>query len=195
MSAKIKYQAFKSAAEFRKWLTVHHRTRDELWIRFYKKDSGQATVTYAQALDEALCYGWIDGHVRSLDERSWIHRFTPRRAKSGWSKRNTEHVARLIAAKKMRAAGLAQVEQAQADGRWSAAYDSPSTAKPPPDFLRALNKNPAAKTQFALLIKSELYSICYQIQTAKKPETRARRIGKIIDLLAQGKSPRAAKSD
>jgi uncharacterized protein YdeI (YjbR/CyaY-like superfamily) len=194
VSKKIKYQSFKSAADFRKWLSTHHRTRDELWLRFYKKDSGKPSVTYAEAVDEALCFGWIDGQVRKLDTLSWIQRYTPRRARSGWSKRNTEHAMRLIASKRMRAAGLAQIRQAQSDGRWSAAYDSPATAKPPADFLRALSKNLRAKAHFAKLGRAGIYSICYRLQTAKKPETRARRLAAIIGELADGEFPVGKKN-
>jgi len=132
--------SFKSSVDFRCWLEKSHAGPDGLWLRFYKKSSGQKTITHAEALDEALCFGWIDGQAKPLDDRSWIQKFTPRRSRSGWSKKNTEHIERLTLAGAMTAAGLKAVEAAKADGRWKAAYDSPRDAKPPKDFLAALKK-------------------------------------------------------
>lgn len=168
------------------WLAVNHGKCDGIWLRLFKKDSGRATVTYAEALDQALCFGWIDGQVKSLDELSWIQKFTPRRARSGWSKRNTEHVERLTKAGLMMPAGLLAVEAAKADGRWKSAYESPKNAKPPEDFLRALGKNRKAKVFFETLNRANVYAIVYRLQTAKKPETRARRMEIILAMLAKG---------
>ena len=182
----MKTLAFKSVADFRAWLACNHGVCDGLWLRIFKKESGKQTVTYAEALDQALCFGWIDGLKKSHDECSWIQRFTPRRAKSGWSKRNTQHVERLITAGHMTAAGLKAVEAAKADGRWQAAYDSHRTATPPEDFLKALGKCQPAKTFFETLNRANVYAIVYRLQTAKKPETRERRMKNILAMLARG---------
>jgi len=182
----MKRLGFKSAAVFRAWLVVNHAKCDGIWLRFFKKDSGKATVTYAQALDQALCFGWIDGQAKALDELSWIQKFTPRRARSGWSKRNTEHVERLTKDGLMMPAGLQAVAAAKADGRWHTAYDSPRNAKPPEDFLKALAKDKKAKSFFDGLNRANLYAIVYRLQTAKKPETRARRMEMIVAMMSRG---------
>lgn len=143
-------------------------------------------MSYAEALDEALCFGWIDGQKRPSDEESWLQKFTPRRARSGWSKRNTEHADRLIAAGKMTPSGLDEIEAAKADGRWHTAYDAFGSAEVPEDFLKALEKNPRALAFFDTLNKTNLYSIVYRLQTAKRPDTRARRIERIVAQLARG---------
>jgi uncharacterized protein YdeI (YjbR/CyaY-like superfamily) len=145
-----------------------------------------ATVTYAQALDRALCFGWIDGQKKPHDNQSWLQKFTPRRKRSGWSKINTQHAVRLIESGEMESAGLEEVNAAKSDGRWRAAYDSFATAAVPNDFLSALAKNKKAKDFFETLNKTNLYSIAYRLQTAKKPETRTRRIEQIIQMLARG---------
>lgn len=184
----MKTRGFRSTREFRAWLDKHHAQSDGLLLRIYKKDSGIATVTYAQALDEALCYGWIDGQKLPLDEKSWLQKFTPRRPKSGWSKRNTEHAARLIKSGAMTAAGLRQIGAAKADGRWQAAYDSQSGATAPEEFLDALARNRKASAFYKTLNKTNLYSIAYRLQTAKRPETKARRIETIVAMLARGET-------
>jgi uncharacterized protein YdeI (YjbR/CyaY-like superfamily) len=178
--------SFKSGAEFRRWLAANHAASAGIWLRIFKKGSGVPSITYAEALDEALCYGWIDGQKQPHDEDSWRQKFTPRRVKSGWSKRNTEHAARLIAAKRMKAAGRAEIEAAKKDGRWAAAYDSPSKATVPEDFLEALRKNRKALAFFASLNKANTYAIAYRLQTAKKPETRARRMEIILGMMRRG---------
>jgi uncharacterized protein YdeI (YjbR/CyaY-like superfamily) len=178
---------FPTAAAFRKWLVANHAKAEGLWLRIYKKDSGKKSITYAEALDEALCFGWIDGMKKGLDEVSWVQRFTPRRAKSGWSKINTGHAERLVGVGKMHATGLRHIEAAKADGRWKAAYDSPKTANPPADFLKALSQNKKAKAFFLTLNKANVYAIVYQLQTAKKPETRQKRMAKILAQLETGK--------
>ena len=182
----MKTLAFKSADYFRVWLTRHHNTCDGIWLRIFKKDSGKRTVTYAQALDQALCFGWIDGLKKSHDELSWIQRFTPRRPKSGWSKLNMQHVERLFAAGHVTDAGLKAVAAAKADGRWQAAYDSHGTASPPDDFLKALGKLKQAKAFFETLNRANIYAIVYRLQTAKKPETRERRMKNILAMLVRG---------
>ncbi len=177
---------FESGAAFRRWLERHHERRQGIWLRIYKKESGVPTVTYSDALDEALCFGWIDGQRKAVDSKSFKQRFTPRRPRSAWSKRNTEHAERLIKAGKMRPAGIAQIEAAKADGRWQAAYDAFGSAAVPEDFLAALRKHREAHDFFKTLNKTNLYSIVYRLQTAKKPETRARRFEQIIERLSRG---------
>ena len=179
--------SFKSAATFRRWLEKNHGNPDGIWLRIFKKDSGEKSVTYAEALDQALCFGWIDGLKKSFDKRSWIQRFTPRRAKSGWSKLNTQHVERLVKSGHMTRTGMAAVAAAKADGRWQAAYTSPRNAGPPEDFLKALAKNKKAKALFESLNRANVYSIVYRLTTARKPETRAKRMELILTMMAQGK--------
>jgi uncharacterized protein YdeI (YjbR/CyaY-like superfamily) len=180
--------SFRSPSEFRKWLSANHRQSDGIWLRIFKKDSGESSVTYAEALDEALCVGWIDGQKQRHDEVSWRQRFTPRRPKSGWSKINTQHAERLIAAGRMKAAGQAQIDAAKKDGRWTAAYDSPSKATFPEDFLAALRRNKKAQAFFESLNKANRYAIAYRLQTAKKPETKQRRMEIILAMLARGEA-------
>jgi uncharacterized protein YdeI (YjbR/CyaY-like superfamily) len=179
---------FGSAAAWEAWLDEHHAHAAGVWLQIAKKDSGIATVTYAQALDVALCVGWIDGQRRGFDERWFLQRFTPRKARSRWSKINTEHVARLIAEGRMRPAGLAQVEAARADGRWDAAYASQANATVPPDLQAALDANPAAAAFFATLRGANRYAILYRVQDARRPETRARRIERFVAMLARGET-------
>jgi len=178
--------AFESPQAWRRWLAPHHADSNGIWMRIFKKGSGVPSINYAQALDEALCYGWIDGQKRIFDEESWVQKFTPRRARSGWSKRNTEHAERLINAGEMKAAGLAEVEAAKRDGRWDRAYSSPGAATLPEDFLRELNKNGKAKAFFETLNKRNTYPITYRLQTAKKAETRERRLREILAMLERG---------
>ena len=178
--------SFSSQKEFRRWLAKNHDKSEGIWLRIYKKNSGVQTVTYAEALDEALCFGWIDGQKKPFDEESWLQKFTPRRPRSGWSKINTEHAERLIKEKKMTAAGRKQVEAAKADGRWHAAYDRFARAQPPEEFLNALEKNKKAKAFYETLNKTNLFSIAYRLQTAKREETKQKRIKEIIAMLARG---------
>jgi uncharacterized protein YdeI (YjbR/CyaY-like superfamily) len=180
-------RAFSTAKAWEAWLAKRHATATGLWIRFYKKSSGHPTVTHAEALDAALCYGWIDAHAKPLDALSWLHRFTPRGPRSGWSKINIGHAERLIQSKRMRPAGLARIQEAQADGRWQRAYDSPKAMTIPDDFLKALGKDKKAKAFFDTLNRANLYAIAYRLQTAKKPETRRRRMDRILAMLAEGK--------
>ena len=184
----MEIQSFPSALEFRSWLEEHHAQSNGLLLRIYKKDSGIATVTYTEALDQALCFGWIDGQKLPVDEKSWVQKFTPRRPKSSWSKKNTEHVARLMKAGAMTAAGLKQIEAAKADGRWKAAYDSQSNTSVPKEFLNALARNKKASAFYKTLNKTNLYSIAYRLQTAKRPETKIKRIKSIVEMLARGET-------
>lgn len=178
--------AFKSPAEFRKWLAANHVKVDGIWLRIYKAKSNQPSITYAEALDQALCHGWIDGQRKTHDEHSFIQKFTPRRVRSQWSMRNTLHVQRLIQAGLMTDAGLKAVEAAKADGRWETAYDSPRNATPPEDFLKALGRDKKARAFFETLNKANRYAIVYRLQSAKKPETRERRMLKILTMMSRG---------
>jgi uncharacterized protein YdeI (YjbR/CyaY-like superfamily) len=177
--------SFPTQGAFRSWLGENHSRSEGIWLRIYKKVSDVPSVTYAQALDEALCYGWIDGQKQKGDSTSWLQRFTPRRRGSGWSKINTQHAERLIKSGEMTPAGLKEVEAARRDGRWKAAYDSFGSAQPPNDFLSELNKNRKAKAFFETLDRRNVYAILYRLQTAKKPETRSKRIQQFIDMLAR----------
>ncbi|MBV9625498.1 MAG: YdeI/OmpD-associated family protein [Acidobacteria bacterium] len=177
--------SFRSSEEFRRWLGANHRHSPGLWLRIFKKDSRTVSITYSEALDEALCFGWIDGQKQRYDELSWLQCFTPRRRKSGWSRINTEHASRLIEAGRMRPAGQDEIDAAKRDGRWTAAYDSPSRATFPQEFLAALSKNNKAKEFFDSLNRTNRYAIAYRLQTAKKPETRQRRMEMILGMLAR----------
>src|SRR5579884_1982696 len=169
---------FASWQDWECWLAEHHTDTEGVWLKLAKKESGIASVTYAEALDIALCYGWIDGQKAAFDEQYWLQKFTPRRPKSGWSKVNCEKAMALIKAGRMQPAGMRQVELAQADGRWERAYDSQSSISVPEDFQRELDKNEQAKAFFATLDSANRYAILYRLQTAKKPETRTTRIHK-----------------
>jgi uncharacterized protein YdeI (YjbR/CyaY-like superfamily) len=172
--------------EFRRWLEKNHAVSDGVWLRLFKKSSGRESLTYAEALDQALCHGWIDGQLKPFDAKSWLRKFTPRRPRSGWSKVNVAHVERLIKTGQMARAGLAAVEAAKANGRWQVAYDSPRNAAPPEDFLKALNKDRRAKAFFHTLNRANVYSIVYRLQTAKRPETRESRLKMILEMLSRG---------
>lgn len=178
--------SFKSQKDWASWLAKQHAASNGIWLRFFKKDSGVASVTYAEALDEALCYGWIDGRLDPYDEKSWLRRFTPRRPRSPWSKRNIEHVNRLTAAGRMKPAGLKEVDAAKKDGRWEKAYDPQGAMEMPADFLQALAKNKKAKAFFESLNRANRYAIAWRLQTAKRPETRARRMQAILAMLKKG---------
>jgi uncharacterized protein YdeI (YjbR/CyaY-like superfamily) len=171
------------------WLEENHVAQSGVWLQFAKKGSGVETVNYGEALEVALCYGWIDGQVRRLDERYYLQRFTPRRARSSWSKVNVEKALALIERGQMKPAGLAAIEEAKADGRWERAYDPPSKIQVPDDLRAALDESPKAAELFAKLNSTNRYAILYGIQNAKRPETRARRIAKFVDMLARGETP------
>ncbi len=180
--------AFASAAAFRQWLTRHHADHSGIWLKIAKNGSGIRTVTYAEALDEALCFGWIDGQKKSFDATSFLQKFTKRGKRSAWSKINVGHVTRLEKEGRMKAAGLAAVAAAKADGRWAAAYHSSSTAEMPEDFLTALAGEPAAKAFFDTLNKTQRYSFFFRITTAKKAETRNKRIADFVKMLKRGET-------
>ncbi|HEV8606145.1 MAG TPA: YdeI/OmpD-associated family protein [Tepidisphaeraceae bacterium] len=179
--------AFASAGAFQTWLAKNRSKSTGIWLRFFKKASGRKTVTYSEALDAALCYGWIDGLVKSYHDHSYLQRFTPRRPKSLWSKRNRQHAARLIKTKRMQPAGLKAIQAAKRDGHWQAAYDSPSKMAIPKDFLKELSRNARAKAFFATLNKINTYAIAWRLQTAIRPQTREKRMKAILEMLASGK--------
>lgn len=178
---------FKTADAWRTWLSEHYADEPGVWLKFAKKASGIESLNYAAALQEALCFGWIDGQAKTIDETYYLQKFTKRRPQSMWSKRNIGYVAALIEAGKMQPAGLAAIEAAKADGRWQNAYDSASVMTMPDDFKEALEKYPKAYEFYKTLNKTNTYAILWRIQTAKRPETRALRITKFIAMLDEGK--------
>ena len=178
--------SFETPDEWNHWLEQNYHTLKGIWLRFYKKGSGVTSITYAQALDEALCYGWIDGQLKGSDEKSYLQRFTPRRARSIWSKRNIEHVARLEKEGRIKPSGLKEIEAAKVDGRWDKAYDSHSNMTIPEDFLLELQKDKTAFAFFETLTKSNKYAIAWRLQTAAKSETRDKRMKTILEMLSKG---------
>jgi uncharacterized protein YdeI (YjbR/CyaY-like superfamily) len=179
-------RSFGSRAEWIRWLEREHGSSTGVWLQIARKDAGAESISYAEALDAALCYGWIDGRKDRLDDRAWLQRFTPRRARSRWSKRNRALAEALIERGEMAPAGMREVERARADGRWDAAYDSHSTATVPADLRAALEHDQAAGEFFATLDSNNRYAILYRIQEARRPETRARRIAKYVAMLSAG---------
>ena len=180
--------AFLSAKDWERWLAKGHAKSGGVWLQFFKKGSGIASVSYAEALAVALCYGWIDGQLKKHDGDSWLRKFTPRRSKSIWSKRNCELVEQLTRSRKMRPAGLKEIAAAKADGRWGRAYDSPSKTTVPADFLSLLSQNRKAYAHFKTLNKANVYAITWRLQTAKKTETREKRMTAIMEMLSKGQS-------
>jgi uncharacterized protein YdeI (YjbR/CyaY-like superfamily) len=184
-------KSFRTEAAFEAWLAANHARETELWLRVYKKHSGKATVTHAQALDVALCWGWIDGIRKALDPRSFLQRFTPRRPKSVWSQINKQHVARLTACGRMTPHGQRQVDAAKADGRWDAAYApirSATRATIPDDLRAAIDANPRARKTFHLLGRQNLFALAFRTNHMKTPGGRARKIAVLVDMLARGET-------
>jgi uncharacterized protein YdeI (YjbR/CyaY-like superfamily) len=182
--------AFADQDEFQAWMEAEHQDNpDGIWLKFAKKASGIDTIVYSEALDVALCFGWIDGQGKGLDETHHLQRFLPRRKRSKWSMINRDHVARLIEEGRMRPEGQAQIDAAKADGRWDAAYPSPANATVPDDLRTALDDDPKAAATFAGLSSANRYSILYHLHDAKKPETRERRMQKYLAMLREGKGP------
>jgi uncharacterized protein YdeI (YjbR/CyaY-like superfamily) len=184
-------KTFKSQAAFETWLAAHHDTAPEIWIKMHKKGAGLASVTPAQALDVALCWGWIDGIRKGFDERSFLQRYTPRGRKSTWSQINREHVARLVAAGRMTPHGQRQVDAARADGRWDAAYAPmrATTASTLPDDLRAaIDANPLARQAFPTLSKQNLFALAFRTNAMKTPLGRAKKIAALVAMLARGET-------
>lgn len=187
--AKIK--SFRTTAAFEKWMAAHHASESELWLKIHKKSSGLPTVDYAQALDVALCWGWIDGIRKSFDEQSFLQRFTPRKAKSMWSQVNREHVARLIVAGRMTPHGQQHVDAAKADGRWDAAYApirESSRQNIPEDLRAAIEANPRARKTFAMLSKQNLFALAFRTNNMKTPAGRAKKIAALVAMLARGET-------
>jgi uncharacterized protein YdeI (YjbR/CyaY-like superfamily) len=184
-----KTMTFASPADLGRWLEANHATESELWVKVFKKRSGVPSVTWGDVVTETLCWGWIDGIKKSFDDQAYLQRITPRRPRSRWSKRNTEHVERLTAAGRMEEPGLLCVRDAKADGRWEAAYPPPSEAEVPADFLAALENQPKAKEVFETLNKSGRYTIAIRLSTAKGAETRRRRFEAFIGMLGRGETP------
>ena len=181
---------FASQADFEAWLEENHADSDGIWVKMAKRGSGIASVSLPEALDTALCFGWIDGQRKGLDDDWFLQRYTPRRRRSKWSKINREKAEALIAARRMRPAGLAQVEAAKADGRWEDAYPSPSQMTVPPDLQAEFDRYPKAAAFFETLSSTNRYAVLYRIHDAKRPETRARRIAKYVGRLARGEAIR-----
>jgi uncharacterized protein YdeI (YjbR/CyaY-like superfamily) len=175
-----------SAEEWERWLSEQPEDSPGVWLKLGKKGKGVPVVPYARVLDTALCHGWIDGQRKALDDAYFLQKFTPRRPRSVWSKRNCEHVKRLIESGRMRPSGMRQVELAKADGRWDAAYEGQKVASVPDDLQRELDAHPRAAEFFATLNSQNRYAILYRLQTAKKPETRARRLTQFVEMLDAG---------
>lgn len=178
--------AFETQQAWERWLRTHHRSSAGVWLLLAKKASGDASVTYAGALEVALCYGWIDGQKRSHSAAAWLQKFTPRGRRSVWSKINCAKAVALAKSGRMQPAGLEEMAKAKQDGRWERAYDSPGTATVPRDLQAAFNASPRAKSFFASLDGGNRYAVLWRVQTAKKPETRAKRIAQFVAMLERG---------
>ncbi|MDX2246733.1 MAG: YdeI/OmpD-associated family protein [Bacteroidia bacterium] len=176
---------FPTQNDFELWLSENHDQCEGIWLQFFKKSSGVQSIIYAEALDVALCYGWIDSQANKYDELSYVQKFTPRRKKSLWSKRNREHIERLSQEGRIQPPGWKEIEAAKADGRWAAAYDSPANIAIPDDFMELLAQQPEALAFFHTLNKTNTYYIAFQLQTAKKTETRERRMITILEKLTR----------
>ncbi len=183
-----KIKAFRTPAAFEAWLRSKHDRETEIWVQIHRKNSGLPTVTHAQALDVALCWGWIDGIRKSLDERSFLQRFSPRTPKSIWSQVNRDHVARLIAAGRMTSHGQRQVDAAKADGRWDAAYAPMRSVTVPDDLRAAIDANPRARKTFATLGRQNLFSLAFRTNNMKTPAGRAKKIADLVAMLARGET-------
>lgn len=179
---------FRNAKAFETWLKKRHATSDGLWLKIAKRGNHEPSVTYSEAVEIALCWGWIDGQKKGLDEQYFLQRFTPRRARSIWSKTNVYKVEALIEAGRMQAPGHAQIAAAKADGRWVRAYDGARTSTVPEDLLAALEAQPRAKDFFATINATNRYAVLWRIQTAVKTETRAKRIAQLVEMLARGET-------
>jgi len=179
------YHAFATPEDLSAWLSTHHATASELWVRMYKKGSGTPSVTWEDCVVAALAWGWIDGQKQALDDVSFLQRLTPRRAGANWSKKNCEHAERLIAEGRMQPSGLKHVEAAKADGRWDKAYAGSSDMVMPEDFLAELAKNGEAQAFYETLGRTSRFSIYHRLHTAKRPETRQKRMGDILTKLAR----------
>jgi uncharacterized protein YdeI (YjbR/CyaY-like superfamily) len=184
-SDNLEVMSFETQQNWETWLKEHHTDTKGIWLKIAKKEARTPSVSYSEALESAICYGWIDGQKASFDDRYWLQKFTPRTARSIWSKVNCDKATALITEGRMQPAGLRQVERAKSDGRWDKAYDSQSKITIPDDFQRELDNNPKAREFFKTLNSVNRYAILFRIQTAKKPETRSARIQKFIEMLSQ----------
>jgi uncharacterized protein YdeI (YjbR/CyaY-like superfamily) len=189
MTTDIEPMLFASREAFARWLADHHASSDGIWLQHAKKGAPVPSVTYQEALEVALCFGWIDGQKRSLDASHYLQRWTPRRPRSLWSKVNRDKVLRYIEEGKMQPSGLAEIERAQRDGRWDAAYDSSSTATVPPELLAAFDDHPGAAAFFATLNAQQRYAVLFRVQTARKPETKLRKALEYAAMLARHEAP------
>jgi uncharacterized protein YdeI (YjbR/CyaY-like superfamily) len=177
-------KSFSSSKQWKEWLAMNYATFNSgIWLRIFKKVSGEKTITYDKALDEALCFGWIDGQKKTYDEKSWLQKFAPRRSKSIWSKRNKARAALLVEEKRMQPSGLKEIENAKKDGRWDKAYDSPSQMEIPSDFLAILRKDQQAYEFFRTLNRANIYAIAWRLQTAKTLETREKRMRVLLEMM------------
>lgn len=183
-------KSFATPEDLYNWLEEHHATKDELWVKIFKKHTNIPSVSWKEVVIESLCWGWIDGIKKSIDDQAYLQRITPRRARSKWSKINTEHVERLIHEGRMQEPGLIQVRAAKSDGRWADAYPPASKLEVPTDFVQALDCSPKAKSFFESLPKSSRHVIAYGLISAKKAETRQRRFEKFMDMLAREERPK-----
>jgi uncharacterized protein YdeI (YjbR/CyaY-like superfamily) len=186
MGSKPEPLRFPTPRAFEAWLRKNHASSDGAWLVIAKAGAEDPTVTYPQAVEIALCHGWIDGQKKGLDEHHWLQRFTPRRARSLWSKANREKAEALVASGRMRPAGAAEIDRAKGDGRWDAAYDGARTAVVPPDLQAALDARPEARRFFAQLDGANRYAVLWRVQTAKRPQTRSKRIETLVEMLARG---------
>ena len=177
---------FATAADFQRWLEVNHDRSAGVWLEMARRDAREATIAYGEAIEVALCFGWIDGQKGRVDDEHWRQRFSPRSRRSRWSRINRDRAERLMAAGRMRPQGLAEVERARADGRWEAAYHGQRTATVPEDLQRELDADRIAAAAFAALDARNRYSIIWRLNDAKRPETRARRLARFLDMLRRG---------
>jgi uncharacterized protein YdeI (YjbR/CyaY-like superfamily) len=194
MAEELEELVVADAVSLRSWLAVHHTTSPGVWLALTKKGGTTTTLTWQQAVDEALCVGWIDGQTRKRDEQTSFIRFTPRRARSAWSRRNVENVVRLEAEGRMLPAGLASVEAAKADGRWAAAYAPSSESEVPADLAEAIAAVPAAQAMFDVLTRTNRYALIYRVEAVKRPETRQRKIAEYVAMLARKETIHAQKA-
>jgi len=188
MSNKV-HHTFDAPEQLHAWLQANHASETELWVRIYKKATGQPSVTWDDCVVAAIAWGWIDGLRKGLDDTSFLQRLTPRRARSNWSQKNVQHAERLIEQGRMQDAGLAHVEAARSDGRWAAAYAGSATMVMPEDFLAALQQDPAAYAFYATLKRQHLFSIYHRLHSANRPETRQKRMAELLAKLGRGGSP------
>ena len=188
MSNKV-HDTFETPEQLHAWLRENHASEPELWVRIFKKATSQPSVTWDDCVVAAICWGWIDGLRKSLDDASFLQRLTPRRARSNWSQKNVQHAERLIAQGHMQAAGLAHVEAARSDGRWATAYAGSATMVIPEDFLAALQQDPAAHAFYATLKRQSQFTIYHRLHSARRPETRQKRMAEMLAKLARGESP------